>query len=136
GLVTVGAAGIATGLAQADSEPDLRTLAAIGAAPGGRRRLSGFQCGVIAAMGVGLGALAGILPAIGLRYADRRRAWRLYHRAIDKGWVGSSLRAPNVPVDLPWGTLLMLLVAVPLGATLLAMLVTRSRPQLTRRAQP
>lgn len=34
GLVTIGAAGIATGLAQADSEADLKTLAAVGAPRG------------------------------------------------------------------------------------------------------
>lgn len=33
GLVTIGAAGIATGLAQADAEADLKTLAAVGAPP-------------------------------------------------------------------------------------------------------
>ncbi|MGW7192531.1 FtsX-like permease family protein, partial [Streptomyces sp. NPDC054838] len=48
GLVTVGAAGIATGLAQADAEADLKTLAAVGAPPRVRRTLSGFQCGVVA----------------------------------------------------------------------------------------
>jgi putative ABC transport system permease protein len=134
GLVTVGAAGIATGLAQADAEPDLKTLAAIGAAPGVRRRLSGFQCGLIAAMGVLLGAVAGVLPAIGLRRAQLRRDWRDYHAAVDRGWGGSS-SLPHVPVVVPWGTLALLLVAVPLGAVLLAAAVTRGRPQLTRRAE-
>ena len=133
GLVTVGAAGIATGLAQADAEPDLKTLAAIGAAPGVRRRLSGFQCGLVAAMGVLLGAVAGVLPAIGLRRAQLRQEWESYHAAVDSGW-GASLNVPHVPVVVPWGTLALLLVAVPLGAVLLAAAVTRSRPQLTRRS--
>ncbi|MGW1365231.1 FtsX-like permease family protein [Streptomyces chartreusis] len=51
GLITIGAAGIATGLAQADAKADSKTLAAVGAPPRVRRMLSGFQCGVIAAMG-------------------------------------------------------------------------------------
>ncbi|WP_322899754.1 ABC transporter permease, partial [Actinacidiphila rubida] len=134
GLVTVGAAGIATGLAQADAEPDLKTLAAIGAAPGVRRRLSGFQCGLIAAMGVLLGSVAGVLPAVGLRRAQLRQDWKAYHSAVDGGW-GAAERAPHVPVVVPWPTLALLLVAVPLGAMLLAAAVTRSRPQVTRRAE-
>jgi putative ABC transport system permease protein len=133
GLVTIGAAGIATGLSQADAEPDLKTLAAIGAAPGVRRRLSGFQCGVVAVMGVVLGSLAGVLPAVGLRRAELRLEWTLYHQAIDNGW-GWGSQVPHVPIVLPWATLAMLLIAVPLGATLLAALVTRSRAQVARRA--
>jgi putative ABC transport system permease protein len=133
GLVTVGAAGIATGLAQADAEPDLKTLAAVGAAPGVRRRLSGFQCGLIAAMGVVLGSLAGVLPAIGLRRTQLRQERKAYHAAVDNGW-GTLDGAPHVPIVVPWGTLALLLVVVPLGAMLLAAAVTRSRPELTRRA--
>ena len=133
GLVTVGAAGIATGLAQADAEPDLKTLAAIGAAPGVRRRLSGFQCGLIAVMGVVLGSMAGVLPAIGLRRTQLRQEWKAYHAAVDNGW-GRADGVPHVPIVVPWGTLALLLVAVPLGATLLAAAVTRARPQLTRRS--
>jgi len=39
-----------------------------------------------------------------------------------------------VPIVVPWGTLAALIVVVPLGAALLAALVTRSRPGLARRA--
>jgi putative ABC transport system permease protein len=134
GLVTIGAAGIATGLAQADAEPDLKTLAAIGAAPRVRRTLSGFQCGVIATMGVVLGSAAGILPAVGLRHTERRHEVNYYRQALDAGW-GYQSQVPHVPIVVPWGTLGMLIVAVPLGATLLAALVTRSRTQLARRAE-
>lgn len=42
---------------------------------------------------------------------------------------------PPVPIVMPWLTPAPLLIAVPLGATLLAALVTRSRAQLTRRAE-
>lgn len=135
GLVTIGAAGIATGLAQADAEPDLKTLAAIGAPPRVRRTLSGFQCGVVAAMGVLLGSAAGVLPAIGLRRSQRRQEWKFYHQALDGGYGGGS-HVPHIPIVIPWGTLAALLVAVPVGATLLAALVTRSRTQLARRAEP
>ncbi|MDH2391010.1 ABC transporter permease [Streptomyces sp. HNM0663] len=132
GLITIGAAGIATGLAQADAEADLKTLAAVGAPPRVRRTLSGFQCGVVAAMGVLLGSAAGVLPAIGLRLTERREQLKWYQEALDNGWGGLA-SDPHVPVVIPWATLAALLVAVPVGAALLAALVTRSRGALARR---
>ncbi|MEV4333958.1 ABC transporter permease, partial [Streptomyces sp. NPDC049597] len=132
GLITIGAAGIATGLAQADAEADLKTLAAVGAPPRVRRTLSGFQCGVVAAMGVVLGSAAGVLPAVGLRLTERRRQMGWYQDALDNGWGAGDI--PYVPIVVPWETLATLLVAVPVGAALLAALVTRSRGALARRA--
>ncbi|MGW6599223.1 FtsX-like permease family protein [Streptomyces sp. NPDC055036] len=132
GLITIGAAGIATGLAQADAEADLKTLAAVGAPARVRRTLSGFQCGVVAVMGVLLGTAAGVLPAIGLLLTDRRSQWKWYEKALDEGW--GAVSAPNVPIVIPWGTLAALLIAVPLGAAILAALVTRSHRVLGRRA--
>ncbi|MBD9726025.1 ABC transporter permease [Streptomyces caniscabiei] len=134
GLVTIGAAGIATGLAQADAEADLKTLAAVGAPPRVRRMLSGFQCGVVAAMGVVLGSAAGVLPAVGLRLTEERQQMRSYQEALDSGWGGAGDAPPYVPIIVPWETLAALLVAVPLGAAVLAALVTRSRGALARRA--
>ncbi|MGW7050279.1 FtsX-like permease family protein [Streptomyces sp. NPDC054887] len=133
GLVTIGAAGIATGLAQTDAEPDLKTLAAVGAPPRVRRTLSGFQCGVVAAMGVVLGSAAGVLPAVGLRLTEERQALKWYEQAVNDG-TGGALSVPYVPIVIPWETLAALLVAVPVGAALLAALVTRSRTAVARRA--
>ncbi|WP_405711102.1 ABC transporter permease [Streptomyces xanthophaeus] len=133
GLVTIGAAGIATGLAQADAEADLKTLAAVGAPPRVRRTLSGFQCGVIALMGVVLGSAAGVLPAVGLRLAEVRETKRFLERGIQMGYESADT-VVYVPIAVPWATLAGLLVAVPLGAALLAALVTRSSGALTRRA--
>ncbi|MGW7362632.1 FtsX-like permease family protein [Streptomyces sp. NPDC054841] len=133
GLITIGAAGIATGLAQADAEADLKTLAAVGAPPRVRRTLSGFQCGVVAAMGVVLGSAAGVLPAVGLRLTEHRQELKWYEEALDSGFGGVD-SPPNVPIILPWETLAALLIAVPLGAAVLAALVTRSRGALARRA--
>ncbi|MFH9957022.1 FtsX-like permease family protein [Streptomyces roseolus] len=132
GLVTIGAAGIATGLAQADAEADLKTLAAVGAPPRVRRTLSGFQCGVVAAMGVVLGSLAGLLPAMGLRLTEEREQIRFHEQILAEGW-GSDLTPPYVPIVIPWETLAALLVVVPLGAALLAALVTRSKGAVARR---
>ncbi|MET9799739.1 FtsX-like permease family protein [Streptomyces sp. NPDC006368] len=133
GLITIGAAGIATGLAQADAEADLKTLAAVGAPPRVRRTLSGFQCGVVAVMGVVLGSAAGVLPAMGLRLTEQRQQAQWYQESLDQGWTVSD-HAPHVPIIIPWETLGALLVAVPLGAALLAALVTRSRGAVARRA--
>ncbi|MFD4870255.1 FtsX-like permease family protein [Streptomyces sp. NPDC058412] len=133
GLVTIGAAGIATGLAQADAEADLKTLAAVGAAPRVRRTLSGFQCGVVALMGVVLGSAAGILPAVGLRMVQRRELDALYQHSLNKGYVSVQEAVPYVPISVPWETLAQLIVVVPLGAALLAALVTRSSGALARR---
>ncbi|MFF3428694.1 FtsX-like permease family protein [Streptomyces sp. NPDC002602] len=127
GLVTIGAAGIATGLAQADAEADLKTLAAVGAPPRVRRTLSGFQCGVVALMGVVLGSVAGMLPAVGLRLTERETAKRMLEESgFDQGQY--------IPIAVPWETLAGLLVAVPLGAALLAAIVTKSSGALARRA--
>ncbi|MGW0548585.1 FtsX-like permease family protein [Streptomyces altiplanensis] len=133
GLVTIGAAGIATGLAQTDAEPDLKTLAAVGAPPRVRRTLSGFQCGVVAAMGVVLGSAAGVLPAIGLRLTEEHQQLKWYEKDLDAG-MGVMIDPPYVPIVVPWETLAALLVAVPVGAALLAALVTRSRTAVARRA--
>jgi putative ABC transport system permease protein len=131
GIVTVGAAGIATGLAQADAEADLKTLAAVGAPPAVRRSLSGFQCGVVAAMGVVLGGAAGVLPAIGLLRVQLAHARHTYRLALTSGFP---IDPPHVPIVVPWSTLGLLVAGVPVGAALLAALVTRSSRRLGRRA--
>ncbi|WP_432745548.1 FtsX-like permease family protein [Streptomyces sp. JH002] len=131
-VIALGAAGIATGLAQADSEADLATLAAVGAAPRIRRTLSGLQCGLIAAMGVVLGCLSGLVPAVGLvlaNYQDRLSWWK---EDLAAGWqVGER---PELHLALPWETFGQLIVVVPLIALVFAALLTRSRVTLARRA--
>ncbi|MFI5803435.1 FtsX-like permease family protein [Streptomyces sp. NPDC051561] len=134
GLITIGAAGIATGLAQADAEADLKTLSAVGAPPRVRRALSGFQCGTVALMGVVLGSAAGVLPAVGLIFAQQRQSAANHQEALDQGWDAGE-QVAELAVVIPWETLAALLVAVPLGAALLAALVTRSRGALARRAE-
>lgn len=128
-LITLGAAGIATGLAQADSEADLNTLAAVGAPPRVRRTLSGLQCAVIALMGVVLGAVSGLIPGVAIMLAQHRN---------DVSWWNNELYAsmedrPELFIAVPWGTMLQLVVVVPLVAGVLAALLTRSRTGLTRR---
>jgi putative ABC transport system permease protein len=109
-VVTVGATAIATGLAAADSRPDLATLAAVGAAPRVRRRLAMAQAATVAALGSGLGILAGLVPAVAVVAA----------------------RA-EVPLDVPWATLATTAVGVPFLAALVIGALTRSRLPLARR---
>jgi putative ABC transport system permease protein len=57
---------------------------------------------------------------------------KYYQQALDQGY-NSMESVPHVPILVPWGTLAALLVAVPVGAAILAALVTRSRGALSRR---
>ncbi|MEU5939210.1 FtsX-like permease family protein [Micromonospora sp. NPDC047548] len=120
GLITLGAAGVATGLAAAEGRRDLSTLAAVGASPGLRRILSLCQAGVIAGLGSVLGIVAGlgsaviILTSVNREYAQ---AWPV---------------PTPYPVVVPWLTL-GVLVVVPLVAMLGAGLFTRSRLAVERR---
>ncbi|MEU6238478.1 ABC transporter permease [Kitasatospora sp. NPDC047058] len=115
-LVVLGAACIATGLAAADSRRDQATLAAVGAPPGIRRRLSGVQCALIAFLGAALGTVNGFVPALALL------------RAKAAGLPGAA-----APVVVPWTGIALTVLALPLLAGLLAAAVTRSRIPLTRR---
>ncbi|MDH6135114.1 putative ABC transport system permease protein [Kitasatospora sp. MAA4] len=118
-LVALGAAGIATGLASADSQQDLTTLAAIGAAPRIRRTLSGLQCGVIAAMGAVLGTICGVVPAVALRKVVAMTGFQQPAHAV---------------IAFPWLTMGLTLVGLPVLAAVLAALLTRSKITLLRRA--
>ncbi|RBM05507.1 hypothetical protein [Streptomyces sp. PT12] len=131
-VITLGAAGIATGLARADSEADLATLAAVGATPRVRRTLSGLQCGLIAAMGVLLGALSGLIPAIGLRLALHRQDVEEWRSGWERG--ANADPRPDLFLELPWATFGQLIVVVPLIGRVMAALLTRSRVPLARRA--
>jgi putative ABC transport system permease protein len=120
-LITLGAAGIGTGLAAADSRPDLSTLASVGASPRMRRGLSLSQSGVIAGLGsllgagAGLGAALAVIVALNQQYAEM--------------WPGP---AP-LPVAIPWPSLSVALLVVPAIAMLGAGLLTRSRLPIERR---
>jgi putative ABC transport system permease protein len=121
GVIALGAAAIATGLAAADGRAALGTLAAVGASPRIRRALSLSQAGVIAGLGsllgvaAGLGAATAVLGALNQRIAD---AWP----------------APTpYPITVPWLNVGIALVVVPLVAMLGAGLLTRSRLPIERR---
>jgi putative ABC transport system permease protein len=120
GLITLGAASIATGLAAADGRADLSTLAAVGASPGVRRRLSLSQSGVIAGLGSVLGVLAGLGASAAVLYAFNQSSAELW--PVEQPY----------PIGVPWDSLAVVLV-VPLLAMLGAGLLTRSRLPIERR---
>ncbi|GGM29787.1 FtsX-like permease family protein [Micromonospora yangpuensis] len=119
-VVTVGAAGVATGLAAAEGRADLSTLAAVGASPGVRRLLALCQAGVISGIGTALGILAGLVAAVIILVSTNRRyatTWPI---------------EPDYPLVVP-GKALGVLLVVPLVAMLGAALFTRSRLPVERR---
>ncbi|QYA95486.1 FtsX-like permease family protein [Streptomyces anulatus] len=126
GVVTLGAAAITTGLSKADAEADLTTLSAVGAPPGLRRSLSGFQCLVVALTGVLLGTAAGLVPAVALRLTDLRAALA--------DMRDNPMESAYTPIVMPWETIGLLALVVPVLAGLLAAGLTSSRLTLARRA--
>jgi putative ABC transport system permease protein len=121
GVITLGAAAIATGLAAADGRADLSTLAAVGAAPRVRRGLSLSQSGVIAGLGSLLGALAGLGGAIAVLFA------------LNRGYADMWPAPTPYPVTVPWVNLGVALLLVPVVAMGGAGLLTRSRLPIERR---
>ncbi|MET8044186.1 ABC transporter permease [Micromonospora sp. NPDC005215] len=119
GVITMGAAGIATALAAAEGRAELTTLAAVGAAPALRRMLAICQAGVIAGLGSVLGIVAGLgTAAIVLFSVNRQYAndWPVPDR---------------YPYVVPWPAL-GILVLVPIVAMLGAGLFTRARLPIER----
>jgi putative ABC transport system permease protein len=110
-VITLGAVGIATGLAQVDARPDHATLAAVGAAPRVRRTLAACQALSIAGLGGLLGIAAGFVPGVAFVSA-----------------------VPSLELILPWRNLLLVLIGLPALAAAVAWLFTRSRLPLDRRA--
>lgn len=81
---------------------------------------------VVALTGVVLGTLSGLVPAVALRLVDLRKA--LQTMRMDP------TESAYTPIVLPWVTIGLLVVGVPLVAGLLATALTRSRLALARRA--
>lgn len=121
GVITLGAAALATGLAAADGKADLATLGAVGASPGLRRMLSLSQAGVIAGLGSLLGAAAGIGASTAVLAALNRRFVDIWPEPIP------------FPIIVPWLNVGAALIVVPLVAMLGAGLLTRSRLPIERR---
>jgi putative ABC transport system permease protein len=113
----------ATGLALADSRPDLATLAAVGARPRTRRLMAASQALVIGLLGAVTGVLVGLVPGIAV-------TWPLTSNL--HGSSGSAVTHGPI-IAIPWLLLAAVGVAVPVIAALFAGTVVRSRLPLTRR---
>ncbi|PJN24175.1 FtsX-like permease family protein [Kitasatospora sp. CB02891] len=107
-LVVLGAAVVSTALAAADARRERVLLSAIGARPRTRRTVAGLQAGLIALLGGLLGTVSGFVPAY----------------ALLRSRVAGMTGAPAVlnPADIPWATIALLALALPVVAGLLGAL--------------
>jgi putative ABC transport system permease protein len=110
-IVMLGATAISVGLSMAESKPDLVTLSAVGSRPMTRRLLVASQAGTVSLLGAAQGLVAGLIPA-----------WAVLH----------ALRRPNF--TLPWQTMLLIVVAIPLLSMLGTAAFAGNRLILDRRA--
>nr|WP_225225189.1 FtsX-like permease family protein [Cellulomonas sp. JH27-2] len=117
-VVGLGATALAMALAAAEFRPDLATLGAIGAGPRTRRRVAAAQAGVVVVVGVGLGAVTGLLLGGVLVLALHQTGSRL---------------VPVLHLVVPWPALAAIVVGVPVLAMGGAYVLTRSRLPMARR---
>ncbi|HEY5519812.1 MAG TPA: FtsX-like permease family protein [Candidatus Limnocylindrales bacterium] len=104
--------GIAVALGEAESRSDQRTLLAIGADPGIRRRISAARAGVLALMAGLLAVPAGLLPAWGL------------------------LGSRGAPLVVPLTEVVAAVIILPVAAILGALLLTRRIPAWSALREP
>lgn len=121
GVIALGAAAIATLLANVDGRADLVTLGAVGASPRTRRIISMSRAGVIAGLGVVIGVAAGFVPAVAWIRRQVNATEPLYRLG------------PHLRVVVPWPQIALLALGVPLLAMLVAGAFTRSRLPSERR---
>jgi putative ABC transport system permease protein len=108
----------ATGLALIDARPDLAALAAVGAAPGTRRRMAMAAAAVVGGGGALLGLLVGLGPGIAVAYP------------LTSQDLGGGIQPIVV---IPWTVLGAVALAVPLLAVVVTGLSVRARLPMTTR---
>ncbi len=119
-VIAVGAAVIATALADVDGRTDLVTLGAVGADPRTRRVLSLSRAAVIAGIGAALGTAAGFVPAIAWVRASRVPA-------VGTAEYPGAVLGAQLHLVVPWSALAAALIGIPLLAAVVAGAFSRSR---------
>ncbi|MGL5817732.1 MAG: ABC transporter permease [Phycicoccus sp.] len=115
-----------TALSLAEQQTDQATLAALGATRATRRVMAAAQAFLLAAVGCVLGVAVGLAPGIGIAKTVTSTAW-------------DSVTQQQIPptegvLAIPWTSLLVVGVLVPLVAAGLAAAGIRRAPTVTRRA--
>ncbi|MGW4422111.1 FtsX-like permease family protein [Streptosporangium sp. NPDC004631] len=125
-VLVLGGTFVATGLAAADMRPDLTTMAAVGAPPGTRRLVVAGQAGLIAGLGVLIGAVAGVVTGIAATWPMTARAGSFGIILTEEGGIPS---LPSVPptVEIPWLFLTAVVIGLPVLAAAVAGTFTRTR---------
>ena len=133
-LLVLAAAAAATALIGADSRDELVTLAALGAPPAGRRRLSMARAGLIAGLGSGAGTVAGarlgVLATRSLGYEWANMSF--LGSSSGFGHLSSPFLGPGPHV--PW-QLVLLFVVAPIVAIAFGGLLSPGRIPIERRAE-
>ena len=114
-----------TALTLAEQQTDQATLAALGATRGTRRVMAAAQAFLLAAVGCLLGVAVGLVPGIAIS------------RPLTSNGYDPLTGAPTAEgsiLVLPWQSLLVVGLLVPLVAAAIAAAGIRRAPQITRRA--
>lgn len=121
GVLMLGGTLTATFLALSDARPDLATLSAVGASPGSRRRIGAAYALVVGVLGALLGAAVGFIPGVAVTYPLTSNSW-------DPTGAG-----PGHYLDVPWLSIVAVVVALPLVTALVVALCVRSRLPMVAR---
>lgn len=114
-----------TALTVAEQQSDQATLAALGATRGTRRLMAGSAAFLLAAVGCVLGVAVGLVPGIAISRALTSNGWNS-QTGVPQG--------QETILVIPWLSLLIVGVLVPLVAGAIAWAGIRKAPQVTRRA--
>lgn len=113
-----------TALTVAEQQSDQATLAALGATRGTRRLMAGAAAFLLAAVGCVLGVAVGLVPGIAISRALTSNGWSAA-TGVPEG--------QETILVIPWISLLVVGVLVPVVAGAIAWAGIRKAPQVTRR---